>query len=450
MNLWKKTLLATAVAAISTGALAVDLATSTTSTTFSAEGFAAGVIENDGTDTNVVMGTVTLTSGAEYSVGDIITLTISGGVFADDAYTLTDTTADAVDHSPVTFGLLNSTDNTLTFRVTTVTEGTTTATTVGSTFVLSATDSGLITMNSIAAGAEATVTAAAETSTGITIDDAGDDNSAVVAEVKKQFTYTVDAMDATIDVSQERKDFALEATPSFTATVANPGSAYVGAFVPQTAADANVFTVEGAFAAFTGVDTNGTFAIGTSETVTIAEDEQSATTTLSGTTAPVAAHVFTFDADDTAEDQEVITAGDYSVTLVMEDASGNTVTLGASDAGSMSLNGASVDIPYVPYGDNLEQFIWVTNKGSQSGEVTVTAMTQDGTDYELGALTTSEPGLTRLADLIETALAAEGVTADRVQLNVTVNAPSDDINVYAAYKVTSDSDRLTLPTVDLN
>ncbi|MGB0898859.1 MAG: hypothetical protein ACPGSN_06380, partial [Psychrobium sp.] len=47
-------------------------------------------------------------------------------------------------------------------------------------------------------------------------------------------------------------------------------------------------------------------------------------------------------------------------------------------------------------------------------------------------------------------LVADGVTNERVSLNVTVNAPTGNVEIFAAYKVISANDRLTLPVKSLN
>ena len=457
MNLFKKTLLASVVAAVSTGAMAIDVKTATEGVAeanvevFSAEGLAAGVIVNDGTDVAAIHAPVILTSAAEYSKDDVITLTMSGGEFADTAYVLADGNADLVNKSTVTFGLLSSSKTELTFRVTSVLAGTTTPTTLGNVFTLGHALAGEVLLGSTVADATVTVTAKAQTSTGIKIDETAND-VAKVATVKAQFTFVVaPVMAAVIDVAEERKDFVAAGgtvtNPTFTATVANPGAGYIGAFTPVTALAKNTAVVTGKFGAFNGVDDNGTFATGTTDPVTVAADMQSASFALKAATAPVGAHAFTF---AKGTDQLAMEASDYTVALTMIDAGTKTITLGAKAAGAMTLNGASVDIPYVPYGDGLEQFIWVTNKGSQTGAITVTARTEAGVDHELEIAADSTPGLKRLSGLIADALEAKGVTSGRVKLNVTVNAPADDITVYAAYKVTSDADRLTLPTVSLN
>uniref|UniRef100_A0A7S9IZW9 Uncharacterized protein n=1 Tax=Shewanella eurypsychrophilus TaxID=2593656 RepID=A0A7S9IZW9_9GAMM len=143
MNLFKKTLLASVVAAVSTGAMAIDVSSSVAQT-YGAEALAQGVVANDG-DT-LFLGSATssavLTAGAEYSVGDIITITLTGGEFASDAaYTLTDTpltSAGPLVNDTVTFGLLNTSKTELVFRVTALTpDGTTPKnSTIGNTFTL--------------------------------------------------------------------------------------------------------------------------------------------------------------------------------------------------------------------------------------------------------------------------------------------------------------------------
>lgn len=114
-------------------------------------------------------------------------------------------------------------------------------------------------------------------------------------------------------------------------------------------------------------------------------------------------------------------------------------------AGAWTLNGASADIPYVPVGEGLSQFIWVSNKGSVAGDISVTAIDQAGKAYGPYDLGMANKGLTPIASGILAKLKEDGLTSGRVQMNVTVNAPENAVTVYAAYKVDSADDRLSLP-----
>jgi hypothetical protein len=452
MNLWKKTLLATAVAAISTGAMAVDVKTATEASalTYSAEGLAVGVIANDGNEATIP--TVKLTAGAEYAVGDIVTLTISGGEFSDSGYQLIDGATVAVDKNKVTFGLINSTENTLTFRVTALANA---VTTVGNVFELGKADAPAATkvkLGSIAPDTVVSVTAKAVTATGFDLDNTANDTSKV-ASVATQWSFKAQpVMDAVVDVTEERKKFVDANAAKFSLVLAEILDAndqqinYQASFTPDNT-KANTITVSGNFTAFDGVDNNGTF---TSDAgaVTVAEDKQSATIAMTASEAVVDTHAQTF-AVGTA--QKIIEAGSYSATMKLIDDGDRVVNVSSVNAGKMTLNGASYDIPYIPYGDTTERFVWVTNKGGQTGAITVTALEQNGTQHELGEVATSSTGLIKLDQLIDAKLAEAGVAKGQsIKLNVTVNAPDADITVYAAYKAVAANDRLTVPANSLN
>jgi hypothetical protein len=56
--------------------------------------------------------------------------------------------------------------------------------------------------------------------------------------------------------------------------------------------------------------------------------------------------------------------------------------------------------------------------------------------YDLGKVTTANPHtVTKLATVIKTALELKGFTAGKLSITVTVNAPADDITVYASYNI---------------
>jgi hypothetical protein len=61
-------------------------------------------------------------------------------------------------------------------------------------------------------------------------------------------------------------------------------------------------------------------------------------------------------------------------------------------SGAWALNGASVVIPYIPYNDNASQIVYLTNKGTQTGDITITAFESNGTKYDLGVVAPSVGG----------------------------------------------------------
>ncbi|HAD47721.1 MAG TPA: hypothetical protein DCF92_02610 [Idiomarina sp.] len=111
----------------------------------------------------------------------------------------------------------------------------------------------------------------------------------------------------------------------------------------------------------------------------------------------------------------------------------------SASAGSWDLNGASVYVPYMPYASGLSQIIYVSNKGSQSGEIEVTAFDDAGNEYgpyDLG--TAGAKDITKITGGLEDALAADGFTSGKLAFTVTVTAPSNSIEVYTGYNAGND------------
>jgi hypothetical protein len=121
-------------------------------------------------------------------------------------------------------------------------------------------------------------------------------------------------------------------------------------------------------------------------------------------------------------------------------------------AGAWTLNGASISVYGVPYGDTVSRFLWVNNKGATSGPVTAT-LTSGGSTYGPYVLPTAAAGLssTEVGSQIDTALAGAGVTlpaSSRANVVLTVPVKAVDVTVSAAYKHIGDADRLALETSD--
>jgi hypothetical protein len=136
--------------------------------------------------------------GAEYTAGDIITITLNGAEFHKN--TKTAATVENTTGTVMQLGLMNQTANTLTYRVTSVVEGKMT-----SEATLSIDDL-LVDVDTILESNSVSVVYAAETSTGITLDDAAT-NTAKLFQVKSQFATAIAPFDAIIDVNEQRMKF---------------------------------------------------------------------------------------------------------------------------------------------------------------------------------------------------------------------------------------------------
>lgn len=126
---------------------------------------------------------------------------------------------------------------------------------------------------------------------------------------------------------------------------------------------------------------------------------------------------------------------------------GSVAVTSGGDAGKWTLNGSTTVIKNYPLSSAVTQFVWVTNTGTQTGNVFATAIGGTGaqvmTSCDLGV--TSKPGeIQRITNELNTCLTAAGLVAGRAEVTVTVNAIAGDISVYAGYKHVADADRLNL------
>jgi hypothetical protein len=80
----------------------------------------------------------------------------------------------------------------------------------------------------------------------------------------------------------------------------------------------------------------------------------------------------------TLKAQSFSIAGERDYGSVVGESIGNNV-----DAGEWTLDGALVNIPYMPYHDGISQIVYVTNEGSQDGEISGEAFDEAGNVYAL-------------------------------------------------------------------
>jgi hypothetical protein len=121
----------------------------------------------------------------------------------------------------------------------------------------------------------------------------------------------------------------------------------------------------------------------------------------------------------------------------------------AFDAGSWTLNAASITAYAVPMSSSVTRMMWVANNGSSTGAITAT-VTGGGASYgpyDVG--TVAAKSQTYISTALDTALATAGVAlTGRANVQVDVTAPTADIVLTAGYKVDSAGDRLHLETSD--
>ncbi|CAH9052746.1 hypothetical protein PSECIP111951_00681 [Pseudoalteromonas holothuriae] len=336
------------------------------------------------------------------------------------------------------------------------------------------------------------------------------DNSAAatVVEVAKQYSSKVEVKgDAIIDVQKERLEFAVntkdsadaalnlvnagESVLNDTLVVENTVAAPTGKLVPTTGS----MVVKGNFAWMKDLDTNKdgtytsaelaaglTFASYDTKSVgapvgqlslataanadTIDATKIALNTAMTELTVPYASfganneiekyHAVTFKVKGVAaKATTAIAESTYTASINLADA--NKVALNvATDAevAKWTLNGSVVNVPYIPFGPNTQPIIRHTNKGVQTGDISLRYMvegssgnTETNTWKSLGVIVDdAKPGVRNLLDIVTEKLTAElGTDKFKVALEITTNVPKEDVTVFAAAKITAEGqDRLTI------
>ena len=157
---------------------------------------------------------------------------------------------------------------------------------------------------------------------------------------------------------------------------------------------------------------------------------------------------FSLTTEGKAAGSPVLSASAYDVTVTVDDgtsATATTLTAGTTmDAGEWTLNGSTIEIPYMPYGDNTQVILRQTVTGTQSGDISVRYMLEgvDSTWNTVGVVGTSAPGVQDISNIVMDAIKSDsGESKGKVAIEITSNVPSDSATTYAAYKVISESDR---------
>lgn len=156
---------------------------------------------------------------------------------------------------------------------------------------------------------------------------------------------------------------------------------------------------------------------------------------------------FLFAVDGAGATSTVLSPGAYTVSAVVTDTTSTPIAIqtgGSMAAGSWTLNGSVIEIPYVPFGDNTQVIMRQTVTGTQSGDITVRYMLEgvDTTWNTAGVVGTATAGVQNIADLVMDAIKADaGVTKGKVAIELTSNVAATNVKTYVAYKVVSEQDR---------
>jgi hypothetical protein len=419
---------------------------------------------------------------AEYAVNDTITITFTSGSLVDSELPSSFTTAgtnDGTTTRTVTFGLLSSSSSAATYRVTSLGAGT--GTTKDQTASLTAAN--LVFDTAVAqSGVSATFSAASGSGAAFdgtiaTADTATIKSTQVLIAVASQWEGAVGApaLDGVIDVAP-----ASPATPltRFTTTSTSTTQDVLSVTVSENSAVtfATGFTAEVSAISYTlkgdfswavaskastifvptcGATENGSslVSVGTSPLVAAAAGSYTwsclrpsnvgAASTLTiknnitgGLTGSLKAGEFTLNASVVYKSPET-QSGVTTSTM----ATSSSAVLTGEEAGEWTINGAQIYVPYMPYGDGIDQIIYLANKGAVAGDISMQYVSAvDGstlsTPVKIGSIAATSTK--NIAGLVRDNLPDAAKVSGRLALIITVNAPAGDVDVLASYKIGTD------------
>jgi hypothetical protein len=435
-HVFKKALAAVAIATACGNAIAGDAVVS--SQVYSLEGVSS-------VTTDQTSNSISYQLKAAYAVGDKVTFAFTAGALVDSttfpaSLSVAADTTSGSEKAGMALGLLNSSADSVTYRVTSLEQptGFTDKTTIGQTITL-----GAVTLKASAVAAGTTsVTVSSETQSGDVLDNAsstGQSRTAQLTETKSQFGALDSAgtFDAVIDVAQDRKGFVAGTNDDASFTISTIDTTDWLAVVPVEKTTVNLSADLAGF----NLGTIGNVTTGAASAVTYDDAAKTVSIVYSShvtndtitITPPVGADAIVLGA------QEFDLAANYTYST------NKTKELGSKPAGEWTLNGAMVNVPYMPYGTSISQIIYITNEGSLDADVNVIAFDEDGNNYDLGVVASvSANSVLSIAGEIKSGLEAEGYDMHgKVSLTITVNAQDSDISVYSAYNV-GGSDRGTV------
>lgn len=396
---------------------------------------------------------LTVNLDQQYAVGDEITFTFSVPPKASgstNAFTFPATIAMADETSTAAtdqgaVSRLAVTDTSVTYRVTDIPTNIGGEITIATQPFFRATDMGtgdvtLSTLSKVGGGGTTTFDA----STAVKIVD----------QTGTQFAYTVTGLTQTIDVESDRLAFdngtnATTANHNIVVTQVTNATSAGNTTAPTTVVTAGTMavTLTGDFAwldsdaTTTGIQTgNFSFAGGGSVT--------SATADTIVLNLPAGGDTITI--GNASSVNGAIPAQSLNSAISASYATGGTAgTSTASATGAYTLNGSSVTVFAVPTSAAASNFIWLTNTGSDDGDVSI-VIHDNGTDIDLGVVGTSEGGAEfDVTAAMNAALEAAGATLSggRVHIDIVTQVPAADVAISAAYRVGDDRVNL-LSTLD--
>ncbi|WP_085298075.1 hypothetical protein [Cognaticolwellia mytili] len=404
--------------------------------------------------TGVALDTPIVALGAQYSVGDILKFTIAGADFDLVNSVPAVAFADVGAASTMTVGLISTSANVLTYRVTAATGDHSNLT--GDTLTLSGVK---MTTASAVAASTVSVTFSAETSTGIAIDSATTNTKVIQKAVSQYLVKVTTAANAEVKVGTLRTQFGTTAAPVYADDVIvtysdytpAAGEAWIAGLALQGAApSATATTLKGDF---NFLDTNADGKITATDKITT-PFAQAAASTATAITAKVDSVAFagpagfgasglTITAGNAAGDTTITSQAftvDTSATYAPKSGAVAKATNSLS-AGAWGLDGSSDDIAFLPFSDEYAQSITVTNNGKVVGDISV-VLFANGTEYKTTLVApAAADSVTNISTEVAQFAKASGINGN-AGLNIIVNAPAANIQVEGIYFHKATQDRV--------
>ena len=373
---------------------------------------------------------ISYTLGAAYTLGDKITFTFSDELSSIPYQII----VPAVDDVSPTYaiaglemGLLNSSSNQVTYRVTRVIQPTmpgggsyTSQTTLGALVILGQIDYNV----ALLLNSALTLTVFSSTTFGEVFDSGGIPN-ATVAEAISQFGSATlpKTFSNIIDIEKNRQGFTTGPSDSLSWSATSPDTSgwlnlvsvintKLTLLVKAPELDSNNFTSPSA-------------------SLTLDQTAGSLTVSVPGEATTVSVQ---FDAPgDVVLEVQYFTL-DAAYLYIKADGQYEVHQFSPLPAGAWTLNGAIAIIPYMPYSDSASQIMYVTNLGATEGDITVKAVDEYGATFDLGKVGVAGPNkVTKITRLIEDALTVKGFVSGKLTIYINVQIPANELIVYASY-----------------
>lgn len=407
----------------------------------------------DAADT-VDSGSLSVTLEAEYAVNDVVTWSVSGsaveGGFPSSVIITCVDVVGGTGTKGLTFGRLNDDEDGAQYRVTEVDETCDADSSGLTTDGVDVEFSSALTLNAQAVDAANTIEASfeAETNNGLPLDtDGGAARMVDLIVTGSQYAADVDTpFDAIVDVEAMRLTFEFGDTED-TLEWTISDSECPGDPAPDSCTDAAPIAVEQEVT----IAADFSWVNDTDENTDGIQPEAGVFTlsggcTFTGLTATAltadcdnGTNTLDIETDDNAVggNDQVLPATSYTGTHVLNFAGiggDGSITVAGVDLGEWLLNGFEAKLSYTPFGTGIAQIIYLANRGSQSGDVTVDYVAQDGTSGSLGVIGTLEATSTlSIGPAIKAALPSALRSLGRLALTVVANVPACDAQINAQY-----------------